>query len=390
MEAYSTVRESDLMMDAQKCWEAVSKRDRGFDGVFFYGVLTTGVYCRPSCPSRQPLRQNVRFYPTPQAAERDGLRACRRCRPQEARGTELAEIHSLCRYIEEHAAEPLSLDHLATRAGCSRFHLQRTFKAAVGLSPKQYLEACRLQSLKIALKRSKDVTAAVYDAGFGSESRVYERADTRLGMTPNRYRKGGRGVAVTHVTVPSPLGPLMLGATDRGLCFVQFGNSEAALLQALRKEYPDADLQPMHQPAPPEFAQWMEALQQYLAGTQPSVDLPIDVRATAFQMRVWNYLQSIPYGEVRSYGEVARDLGQPSAARAVASACAANCVALAIPCHRVIRGSGDLGGYRWGIERKRALLDRERAAAPAHFSAITARNSHSTRIPSSRSLDTNV
>jgi len=323
----------------------------------------------------------MRFYPTAQAAERDGLRACRRCGPLAEPGAELAEIHALCQYIEEHPSEPLTLERLAARAGLSRFHLQRTFKAAVGLSPKQYVEACRLQSLKGSLKQSKDVTEAVYAAGFSSGSRVYERADTRLGMTPNRYRQGGRGVTVTHVTVGSPLGLLMIGATDRGVCFVQFGPTEAVLSAALRKEYPHAHLERMRQPAPPEFHQWMEALRGYLAGDQPSLDLPLDVRATAFQMRVWNYLQSIPYGEVRSYSDVAAGIGKPSAARAVASACAANRVALAIPCHRVIRGSGELGGYRWGLDRKRELLKLEREAR-SHFSETTAMNSHSTRMGS--------
>jgi AraC family transcriptional regulator of adaptative response/methylated-DNA-[protein]-cysteine methyltransferase len=389
MESHAQMRESIRMIDAKQCWEAVSKRDRSFDGVFFFGVLTTGVYCRPSCPARRPLHRNVRFYPTASAAERDGLRPCLRCRPLAEPGTELAGIHDLCRYIDAHAGEPLTLEHLAERAGLSRFHLQRTFKAAVGLTPKQYIEACRLQSLKSALKQSHDVTEAIYDAGFGSASRVYERSDSRLGMTPNRYRQGGRGMGITHVTVESPLGLLMIGATDRGVCFVQFGDSAAALLEVLGKEYPAARLEPMRKPAGGAFRQWKEALHSYLAGDQPSLDLPVDVRATAFQMRVWNYLQTIPYGEVRSYSDVAAAIGQPSAARAVARACAANRVALAIPCHRVIRGSGELGGYRWGLERKRKLLKLERGEKP-HPPETTAINSHSTRIGSTRSLETNV
>ena len=389
MESHAQMRESIRMIDAKQCWEAVLKRDRSFDGVFYFGVLTTGVYCRPSCAARRPLRRNVRFYPTPSAAERDGLRPCLRCRPLAKPGTELAGIHDLCRYIDAHAGEPLTLEHLAARAGMSRFHLLRTFKAAVGLTPRQYIEACRLQSLKSALKQSHDVTEAVYDAGFGSASRVYERSDSRLGMTPNRYRQGGRGMGITHVTVESPLGPLMIGATDRGVCFVQFGESAAVLLEALRKEYPAARVEPMHKPAGGAFLQWRDALHSYLAGDQPSLDLPVDVRATAFQMRVWNYLQSIPFGEVRSYSDVAAAIGQPSAARAVARACAANRVALAIPCHRVIRGSGELGGYRWGLERKRKLLKLERGSSP-HPPETTAINSHSTRMGSTRSLDTNV
>lgn len=353
------------MIDAKKCWEAVSNRDRSFDGMFYVGVLTTGVYCKPSCPARHPLRKNVRFYATPKAAERDGLRACLRCRPLESTGTKPARIHELCRYIEEHASEPLTLDDLAEKAGLSRFHLQRTFKAVVGLSPKQYKDACRLDSLKGALKQSNDVAAAVYDAGFGSASRVYEHADARLGMTPNRYRQGGRGISMTHATVDSPLGLLLIAATDRGVCFVQFGDTRDSLLGALRKEYPEAELEPMGDPPSAEFRKWMQALNRYLEHKQPSLDLPVDVRATAFQMRVWNYLQSIPGGEVRSYGEVAAAIGAPSATRAVARACATNPVALAIPCHRVIRGSGALGGYRWGLERKRELLEMEGGNAGA-------------------------
>ena len=352
------------MIDARQCWEAVERRDCSFDGVFYVGVLTTGVYCKPSCPARRPLRQNVRFYASPNAAERDGLRACRRCRPLEKNDAKAARIHELCRYIEEHATDSLTLDDLAAQVGLSRFHLQRTFQAVVGLSPKRYLEACRMESLKSALKQSSGVTAAVYEAGFGSPSRVYERAESQLGMTPNQYRRGGRAgrepVAITYTTVDSPLGLLMIAATDRGLCFVEFGETPPALLERLRKEYPQAALEPMKNPPRAEFQRWMDALNRYLTEKQPSLDLPVDVRATAFQMRVWNYLRSIPAGETRSYREVAAAIGQPSATRAVAAACGANPTALAIPCHRVIRAYGDLSGYRWGDERKGKLLEMEK------------------------------
>ncbi len=349
------------MINQEQCWEAVARHDGNFDGDFFFGVTTTGVYCRPSCPSRRPLRKNVRFYRTATEAERDGLRPCKRCRPLDPeRDRATAKVRELCRYIETHPDEAPDLADLAGRAGLSRFHLQRSFKAVAGVTPKEYVEACRMRKLKSSLREAKDVTEAVYDAGFGSSSRVYERAGTRLGMTPMQYRRGGQGVAITYAAAESPLGLMTIGATDRGICFVQFGESEEELSAALRREYPAAQIIAMTKPHPPEFDKWVAALTAHLAGNQPRLDLPLDIRATAFQMRVWNYLQTIPYGDVQSYGEVASGIGKPSAVRAVARACASNTVALAIPCHRVIRGTGELGGYRWGLERKRALIDRER------------------------------
>jgi AraC family transcriptional regulator of adaptative response/methylated-DNA-[protein]-cysteine methyltransferase len=351
------------MLDKNRCWKAVQSRDSSRDGSFFYGVLTTGVYCRPSCRSRQPLRKNVRFYESPADAERDGLRPCLRCRPLAVAGPDptAERIREVCRYVEERSDETLKLEDLATQARMSPSHFQRTFKAVVGLSPKQYLDATRLRKLKIGLKASGDVTQAIYGAGYGSPSRVYERADTRLGMTPRQYRQGGRNVTITYATIETPLGLILIGATDRGLCFLQFGDTRRGLLAALEKEYPSARLEAMSKPYHPDFQRWVEALNGYLAGTHPHLDLPLDIRATAFQIRVWNYLQSIPYGEVQSYGEVAAGIGNPNATRAVARACAANTVALVIPCHRVIRGTGGLGGYRWGLARKRTLIDRERA-----------------------------
>jgi len=260
-------------------------------------------------------------------------------------------IRKVCDYIRAHSEENLRLDSLAERASLSRFHFQRSFKAVVGLTPRQFVEASRLEKLKghlrerpSRLRARPSVTDAIYDAGFGSSSRVYERVDTRLGMTPAQYREGGKDVAISYVSVDSVLGRMMIGATDRGLCFVQFAECDEDLLALLRAEYPAARL-----------------LREHLAGQQPRLDLPLDLRATAFQMKVWRYLQSIPYGSVQSYSEVAAAVGRPQAARAVARACAANRVALVIPCHRVIRGTGELGGYRWGLDRKRALIDQERA-----------------------------
>ena len=344
------------MLNDSQCWTAVLHRDRSFDGAFYFGVVTTGVFCKPSCPSRHPLRRNVRFFELPADAEKAGLRPCLRCRPTTPPDTAMRD---LCRYIEEHCDQRVSLATLAERAGLSRFHLQRTFKAAIGLTPKQYLEAHRVYKLKSELRTGEDVTGAIYQAGFGSSSRVYERAGTRLGMTPGQYRQGGEGMLITHATIHTELGPLMLAATIRGLCFVQFGDSAADLQETLRREFPAASLEPMRQPAPPEFERWIQSLRQHLKSAAPLPDLPLDIRATAFTMRVWEYLRTIPQGQVRSYSQVAEGVGKPSAVRAVARACASNKVALLIPCHRVIRNDGGLGGYRWGIGRKQAILERE-------------------------------
>jgi AraC family transcriptional regulator of adaptative response/methylated-DNA-[protein]-cysteine methyltransferase len=272
-------------------------------------------------------------------------------------------FHEICRYIEARADEPLRLDELALRAKMTRAHFARAFKAAVGVTPGTYREAARLRRLKAGLKRGEDVTNAIYDAGFGSASRVYERADTRLGMTPRQYRSGGNGIAISYASAATPLGTILIGATDRGICFVQFGDEEGALLEQLRKEYPAAEIAAMREPENPQLQAWLGAIVRHLEDAREQLALPLDIRATAFQMRVWRYLQTIPAGEVRSYSEVANAIGKPKAARAVANVCASNRVAIVIPCHRVIRESGQLGGYRWGLERKRALIDRERAAA---------------------------
>jgi AraC family transcriptional regulator of adaptative response/methylated-DNA-[protein]-cysteine methyltransferase len=352
------------MLDEKQCWEAIGRRDRGQDGSFFFGVVTTGVFCRPSCPARRPLRRNVRFYATSAEARRDGLRPCRRCRPLEEvlSYTADARILELCAYIEAHSEDRLDLAELAARAGLSRYHLQRSFKQLVGITPRESQEACRLRKLKPGLRHAADVTEAVYEAGYGSSSRVYERAGTRLGMTPGQYRRGGDGVEITYAAVESRAGLLLLAATDRGICSVQFGDSLEDLVATLRREYPAARIEAMCQPPSPAFRAWADGLNAHLEGAAARPQLPLDIRATAFRMEVWNYLQAIPYGQVRSYGEVAAGIGRPKAVRAVASACAANPVAVLIPCHRVIRGTGELGGYRWGVARKRVLIDLERGA----------------------------
>jgi AraC family transcriptional regulator of adaptative response/methylated-DNA-[protein]-cysteine methyltransferase len=271
-----------------------------------------------------------------------------------------ATIEKLCRHIEAHADEILTLKVLSEIAQASPFHVQRIFKAMVGLTPRQYQEACRMKTLRRELRNGTSATAAIYEAGFGSGSRVYGRIDTHMGMTPKQYRSGGQGVEISYAVADTPLGKLMMGATDRGLCFVQFGGNEKALLKLLEQEFPGAAISAMPVQKG-DFRRWMTALSKFLAGDRQRLDLPADVRGTAFQMKVWRYLQHIPYGETQTYAEVARGIGAPRAARAVGSACAANRLALVIPCHRVIRGDGEPGGYRWGLARKRKLLEQEHA-----------------------------
>ena len=362
------------MISQDLCWQAVTKRDHTQDGRFYTGVLTTGIYCKPSCPARHPKRENVRFYETPEAAERDGLRPCLRCHPRTQPGDEpqVKRIQAVVAHIERHSQDKLTLDSLARIAGMSPFHLQRRFKATLGVSPRQYVDACRLRAFKNELRSGENLLDSVWAAGFGSTSRVYERGGSKLGVTPSQYRSGAAAMEISYLTMSTALGLLMIAATDRGLCFVQFGDSEAALEGSLREEYPNASLQRAETDKAGQFRAWANAIRNYLSGKQPDLHLPADVRATAFQTRVWNFLRSIPSGEVRSYAEVAAGIGQPKAARAVASACARNPVALLTPCHRVIRGTGELGGYRGGFERKRALLKLEKEQSAEHSRAAQA------------------
>jgi AraC family transcriptional regulator, regulatory protein of adaptative response / methylated-DNA-[protein]-cysteine methyltransferase len=270
-------------------------------------------------------------------------------------------VRDVCRYLEDHSDEALTLAELAAHASMSRFHFARTFKRFVGVTPKQYLATVRLRKLKASLANATRIDVAAHDAGYGSTSRIYEDAGSRLGMTPAQYRKGGEGVAISYASLQTPIGLMMIGATDRGVCFVGFGDSPAELLARLQREYAKAEIEAMREPYHPHFRNWIDALARHLAGEAPCPDLPLDIRATAFQMRVWRYLQTIPSGDVESYAEVASAIGEPKAARAVAQACARNPTAVLIPCHRVIRGTGELGGYRWGLARKRGLIDAERA-----------------------------
>ncbi len=335
-------------------WDAVLSRDGSHDGAFVFAVTSTGIYCRPSCPSRRPKRDRVRFFSRAEEAERAGFRACRRCRPREA-DSRLKTVEQICEFIKSHTDELLTLAGLAARFGMTPFHLQRTFKAVLGVSPRQYADACRMDNFKAQVRTGRSVTDAIYEAGYGSSSRLYERSEAHLGMTPATYRRGGKGMFIRYTTLDSPVGRMLLAATDSGVCSITFGDSDGNLLEKLRREFPDATLRR----GEAVLRRWVRALLQQLHGEHPLPQLPLDVQATAFQRRVWEHLRSIPYGSTKSYGDVARAIGDPGSARAVARACASNPVAVAIPCHRVVRSSGDLGGYRWGIERKRTLLEME-------------------------------
>ena len=337
-------------------WRAVEARDARLNGLFVYAVRSTGIYCRPSCPSRRPRRDRAVFFASPAAAEAGGFRPCRRCLPREeaARDPQLDLAVRVCRAIEAHEEGMPSLADLAEDLGVSPHHLQRTFKELTGVTPHQYAAALRARRLKALLRAGEGVTAALYDAGYGSSSRLYEASDAHLGMTPATYRRGGRGMEIRYTVVPCPLGRLLVAATDRGICAVELGDDEGALAAALAAEYPAARIER----GEGSFVDWVKAIAEYLAGGRAgrALDLPLDVQATAFELRAWEALRRIPYGETRTYGEVAAALGAPKAARAVARACAANPAALVTPCHRVVRADGQPGGYRWGEQRKRALL----------------------------------
>lgn len=340
--------------DPETAWNAVVERDARFDGRFVYAVASTGVYCRPTCPSRRPRRSNVRFFAVPGEAERAGFRACRRCRPGET-SRQAEAVRLACGYLESHLDEAPTLNDLAREVGMSPWHLHRTFKATLGLSPKQYATRLRAGRFKDEVRGGESVAGATYGAGYGSSSRLYEKAGENLGMTPGAYRRGGRGMHIRYTLADSPFGRLLVGATDRGICAVSVGDEDRPLEAELRREYPNAGIERDDAALRP----WLDAVLPALEGKEGARELPLDLQATAFQWRVWRALQEIPRGETRSYGEVAAALGQPSAARAVAQACASNRVALVVPCHRVVRGDGDSGGYRWGAERKRRILARE-------------------------------
>jgi AraC family transcriptional regulator of adaptative response/methylated-DNA-[protein]-cysteine methyltransferase len=347
------------VVDEDIFWQAVQAKDARFDGLFVYAVRSTGIYCKPSCPSRLARRDKTSFFAACADAEACGFRACLRCRPRSTTNTDPSVEMALrvCRSIEARAGDSSTLEQLGAELGVSPYHVQRTFKSVIGVTPRRYAAACRLKRFKSKIKEGWDVTGAMYESGYGSSSRLYERASQELGMTPATYRRGGEGMNISYTIVDCSLGRLLVAATERGMCSVQFGDTDDKLAASLAAEYPKAlirrDGAQLDEP--------VEALLRHLDGSQPSLALPLDLQATTFQLRVWEELRRIPYGETRSYKEIADGIGQPTATRAVARACAANPVAIITPCHRVVRGDGSLSGYRWGVERKRALLEREGA-----------------------------
>ena len=343
--------------EAEQRWQAVVRRDPQADGEFVYAVRTTGVYCRPSCPSRAARRENVAFFESPDLAAAAGYRPCKRCKPDEISQQQRrnARVLQACQAIE-HSASALSLAQLAQQAGMSPHHFQRIFKAVTGLSPKGYHKAVQARRVTASLQSAPSVTEALYDAGFNSAGRFYEAAPALLGMSPGSYRKGGAGEHIRHAVVPCTLGWVIVAATRKGVCAIEFGESAEALEDRIRARFPQAQFEP----ADAEFERWIARVLDYIEQPRGVLDLPLDVQGTVFQRRVWQALQAIPAGETATYSEIAERIGQPRAFRAVAHACAENAVAVAIPCHRAVRADGSLAGYRWGLARKAELLKRER------------------------------
>ena len=337
-------------------WHAVVARDAQADGAFVYSVRTTGVYCRPSCAARSPRPENVAFHASAAEARRAGFRACLRCRPDdEASGSRQAEmVADLCRYIESADDEP-SLDQLAKHAGISSSHLHRTFKAATGLTPKAYAQAHRARRMRDALTSAGTVTDAIYGAGYNSGGRFYAQADQVLGMTPTNFRAGGAETEIRFAVGQCSLGAILVAASARGVCAILIGDDPDALARELQDRFASAVLVG----GDAAFERLVAQVVGLVAAPAVGLDLPLDVRGTAFQQRVWQALRDIPVGQTSSYADIADRIGAPKSIRAVAQACAANALAVAIPCHRVVRTGGDLSGYRWGVERKRALLQRE-------------------------------
>jgi AraC family transcriptional regulator of adaptative response/methylated-DNA-[protein]-cysteine methyltransferase len=341
-------------------WRAAAARDRRLDGVFVFGVLSTGIYCRPSCPARRPRKDLVVFFRTPEEARRAGFRPCLRCHPDETvvKDPRVEMVKSLCRFIDEYddSDRPLTLAVMGEQMGISPSHLGRTFRGVMGISPRQYAEVVRDRRLKRLVRSGSSVTDALYAAGYGSTSRHYAGAPERLGMTPGAYGRGGRGMRIRYEITDSPLGRLLVAATERGVSAVSIGESDEGLEKRLFTEYPAAEIVRDGE----GLDDYIGAILAYLDGGGAALDLPTDVIVTAFQARVYEALRRIPRGQTKSYAEIAEAIGKPHAARAVGRACAKNPTALVVPCHRVTESGGDLGGYRWGAERKKALLAREK------------------------------
>jgi AraC family transcriptional regulator, regulatory protein of adaptative response / methylated-DNA-[protein]-cysteine methyltransferase len=347
----------ELMISSNQKWTMVLARDLKADGQFVYAVKSTGIFCRPSCPSRRPRREQVRFFDSPAQAEQAGFRACRRCVPT-GRNAQLEKIEAACRYIEQNLEESLNLGDIAQHAGLSPFHFQRLFKRTLGISPRQYQQSKRSEKFKQALHTQPRITDAIYEAGYSSSSRAYENGARQLGMTPSAFRRQGQGEEISYTVLNTELGKLLLAATSRGLCAARFGSSETVLVRELKQEFQAAEIRRDDSTLEP-LASRMQNLLRTGAGAQ---NFPLDIRGTAFQQLVWEALRQVPRGETRSYSEIATQLGRPRAVRAVANACASNPVAVVVPCHRVVQKNGSLAGYRWGMERKRALLESEKRA----------------------------
>jgi AraC family transcriptional regulator, regulatory protein of adaptative response / methylated-DNA-[protein]-cysteine methyltransferase len=346
-----------LIMESEIYWEAVRARDGRFDGAFVFAVKTTGIFCRPSCGARQPKRENVEFFAGSEGAEQHGFRPCRRCRPDTKRTIDprVKAVLRACELLDDH--DEFSLEALGAELGLSPAYLQRTFKEVVGVSPKKYKESKRMDKFKSEIRDGRQVTDAMYEAGYSSSSRLYETASEKLGMTPATYRKGGKGMDIKYITAACELGQILVARTPRGICSVTFGDTADGLVSDLEHEFPNAGISV----GGDDLRSSVDAIIKYLAGKNKRLVLPLDLQATSFQMQVWDLLRKIPYGETRSYGEIAEQLGDRKKVRAVAQACARNRVALVIPCHRVIASDGKLSGYRWGIDRKTKLLAAEKA-----------------------------
>ncbi len=348
----------NVNVNNDQLWQAVVAKDASFDGQFVFAVSSTGVYCRPSCPSRRAHRERVRFFDLPEAAEQAGFRACLRCQPQRARvvDPQIELVQRVCQLLNSEDHETLKLGELASQAGVSVFHLQRTFKRVMGISPRQYVAARKFGNFKALVRKGESVTSSLYESGFNSSSRLYEYASEELGMTPATYSRGGRGVNISYTIADSTMGRLLVAITERGVCAVRMSDNDAELEKDLREEFPHAQIKRDDA----ALRDTVTKVLNHLDNNESRLDLPLDIRATAFQRQVWEKLRAIPYGETVSYGDVAKALGKPGAVRAVGRACATNPVALVIPCHRVVREDQSLGGYRWGLDRKKRLLDHER------------------------------